>query len=66
MRVCVCVRLCLCVVCVNLSDLFLHSLDLVLPWLHLSPQLLDLVVKNKLEFLQFLVFLLQVINSLLL
>lgn len=49
-----------------LSDLFLHSLDLVLPRLHLSPQLLDLVVKNKLEFLQLLVLLLQIINTLLL
>ena len=49
---------------VYLSDLLLHALDFVLPWLHLSAQLLDLVVQYKLELLQFLVLLLQVINTL--
>ena len=50
--------------CFYLSDLLLHALDFVLPWLHLSAQLLDLVVQYKLELLQFLVLLLQVINTL--
>ena len=49
-----------------LSYLLLHSLDLVLPWFHLSPQLLDLVVKDKLELFELLILLLQVINPLLL
>lgn len=59
--------MCMCKVNVPyLSDLFLHSLDLVLPRFHLSPQLLDLVVKNKLELLQLLILLLQIVNTLLL
>ena len=51
---------------VYLSDLLLHAFDFILPWLHLSAQLLDLVVQYKLELLQLLVLLLQVINTLLL
>ena len=51
---------------VYLSDLLLHALDFVLPWLHLYAQLIDLVVQYKLELLQLLVLFLQVINTLLL
>lgn len=48
----------------HLFDLFFHSLDLILSGLHLTTKLLDLVVQDKLEFLQLLVLLLQIINTL--
>ena len=69
--VCVCVavqvsqEVCVCV-CVDLLYLFLHSLEFVFARFHLFPQLLDLVVQHKLELLQFLVLLLQIIDPLLL
>lgn len=50
----------------DLLYLFFHSLEFILSRLHLFPQLLDLVVENKLELLQLLILLLQVIDPLLL
>ena len=50
----------------HLSDLFLHAFDFILPRLHLPAKLLDLVIQHKLELLQLLVLLLQVIDTLLL
>lgn len=50
----------------HLLNLFLHHLDLILSWFYLLLQLLDFVVEYKLEFLQFLVFLFQIIDALLL
>lgn len=50
----------------HLADLFLHGLDFILLGLHLTAQLLDLVIQHKLELLQLLVLLLQVIDSFLL
>ena len=48
----------------NLLDLFLHGLDVGFSGLNLFLQLFDLVIKYKLEFLQLLVLLFQVIDSL--
>lgn len=50
----------------HLLNLFLHHLDLILSWFYLLLQLLYFVVEYKLEFLQFLVFLFQIIDALLL
>ncbi len=59
-----CVASALCnIIWTNFFDLLLHSFDLILPWFHLPPQLLDLVVQHKLKLLQLLVFLLQVIDT---
>ena len=48
----------------NLLDLFFHGLDVGFSGLNLFLQLFDLVIEYKLEFLQLLVLLFQVIDSL--
>ena len=40
--------------------------NLLLPWLNLLLQLLDFVIEDKLKFLKFLIFLLEIINTTLL
>lgn len=47
-----------------LLNLVFHLFDIILPGLNLFLQLLDLIIQHKLELLQFLVLLFQVINSL--
>lgn len=47
-----------------LLNLVFHLFDIIFPGLNLFFQLLDLIIQHKLELLQFLVLLFQVINSL--
>ncbi len=54
----------LCYPITYLFDLFFHSLDFILPGLHLTTKFLDLVIQNELELLKFLIFLLQIVNTL--
>lgn len=47
-----------------LLNLVFHLFDIILPGFNLFLQLFDLIIQHKLELLQFLVLLFQVINSL--
>lgn len=47
-----------------LLNLVFHLFDIILPGFNLFLQLLDFIIQHKLELLQFLVLLFQVINSL--
>lgn len=47
----------------HLFDLLFHSLDLIFPWLHLATKFLNFVVQDKLELLEFLILLLQIIDA---
>jgi len=50
--------------CAYLLNLVFHCLDIIFTWFYLFLQLLDLVIKHKLELFQLLILLLQIIYSL--